>query len=263
MPILFDRPLKQIKETEPNAEVERASISASEAKEAAAAKLASHVGLKKDAVVVSAVRKMYVPTFRIWLDVAGDTHKFEVDALLGVPQGLEGLPAKPETFDHSLRSTLDKMKNPAGWVDLVKSLFSPTGSPYSRYLILGVIILVLLVIVGSRQGLLASGGGVECGLDEAYLGAKPFLVGERPVAPALGANNTVFVQGTCFFQNKGSKPANMVARMTIKSGPRIVAAESVAVTQLPVSDVKSEKPFELRWDDSEPRDVTFQYERLV
>lgn len=262
VPILFDRPLKQTKETEPKADVERASIAMSEAKDAAAAKLASHVGLKKDSVVVSAVRKIYVPSFRIWLDVAGDTRKFEVDALLGVPQGLEALPARPETFNDSLRNTLDKMKNPAGWVELIKSLFSPTATPYSRYMILGVIVLVLIVVIGSRQGLLVSGGGVECLLGDAYLGPKP-LFGERAVVPALGANNTVFIQGTCFFQNQGKKPANMVVRLTVKSGPSILAAESVAVTQLPVSQSKTEKAFELRWDASEPRDVTFQYERLV
>src|SRR3989338_3721390 len=48
VPYLMDRPLKKLKESEDKAEVEPTAISEKEAKDAASAKLASHVGLKKD-----------------------------------------------------------------------------------------------------------------------------------------------------------------------------------------------------------------------
>ncbi len=262
IPELFERPLKKVSETEGKAEVEKTAISEGEAKEAAAAKLASHVGLKKDAIVISAVKKVYVPTFRIWVDVAGDTRKFEVDALLGVPVGLEQLPQKPPAWNDSVGGVVDKLKTPAGWSELFKSLLSPQN-PQARYILLGVVIIVLLVFVGMRQGILL-GGGVTCALDKKFLGNAPFLgLGKPAVVPAFGENNTVFVQGTCFLKNDGSKPVSMVLRVSILSDKQFLASESVAAPEVPPSAVPTEKTFELRWPDSAPRDVTFEFQRII
>ncbi len=147
VPILFERPLKTLKQTEENAVVEETAISTTEAKDAAASKLAAQVGLKKDTIAVSAVKKIYVPAFRIWIDVAGDTHKFEIDALLGAPSGLEILPPKPHHPTDDVKSVLNKMKSPQGWIDLFKSLFTGGGSPTQRYIALGIVVIILLFLV--------------------------------------------------------------------------------------------------------------------
>jgi len=263
IPVLTERPLKTTKQAEDTAEVEATSITPSEAKDAASSKLAAQVGLKKDTIAVSAVRKIYVPAFRIWIDVAGDTHKFEVDALLGVPQGLDVLPQKPHTAQDDLRAVLDKMKSPKGWSELIGGLFSPGGGP-QRFLILGVIVLILLVLVLSRQGILG-GGSVNCAADDTFLGPKPFLgIGKQALAPEYGVNNTLFLQGTCFFVNSGQKATNMIANVYLKAddGKRIVALQSVSAVGVPPGTTPVEKPFELRWP-SEGEDVEFSFERVV
>ncbi len=261
VPILFERPLKTTKQAEDKAEIESTAISGAEAKDAAAAKLASQVGLKKDTIAVSAVKKVYVPTFRIWIDVAGDTHKFEVDALLGAPSGLEALPQKPHTAQDDLRGVMDKLKSPKGWAELFGGLFSPSGGP-QRFLILGVIVVILLFLVLGRQGIL-SGGSATCTVDDNYLGPKAwFGLGQAPLAPDLGSNNTAFVRGTCDFLNSGSKATNMIVNVFVKTGPRIVALSSVSAVGVPPGTTPVNKEFELRWQP-EGDEVEFSFERVV
>ncbi|MBI2446029.1 hypothetical protein HYV43_06590 [Candidatus Micrarchaeota archaeon] len=261
VPVLFERPLKTTKQAEDSAEIESTAISASEAKDAASSKLAAQVGLKKDTIAVTAVRKIYVPAFRIWIDVAGDTHKFEIDALLGVPTGLEALPQKPHTAQDDLRAVLDKMKTPKGWGELFSGLFSSGGGP-QRFLLLGVVVLILLILVLSRQGILG-GGTVSCTVADDFLGPKPFLgLGKQPLAPEFGANNTLFVQGTCNFVNSGQKATNMIANVYAKAGVRIVALQSVSAIGVPPGTTPVEKPFELRWQP-DGEEVEFSFERVV
>lgn len=261
VPILFERPLKTTKQAEDKAEIEATAITAAEAKDSAAAKLASQVGLKKDSIAVSAVKKMYVPAFRIWIDVAGDTRKFEVDALLGAPTGLEALPQKPHTFQDDLKSVLDKLKTPQGWAELFGSLFSPSGGP-QRFLVLGGIVVILLFLILGRQGLLG-GGSVNCIVDANYLGSSPLLgLGKTPLAPELGANNTIFLRGTCNFVNSGQKSTNMIANVYAKAGKRIVALTSVSAVGVPPGTQPVIKEFELRWKP-ESEEVEFSYERVV
>ncbi len=261
VPILFERPLKTTKQAEDKAEIESTAITAAEAKDAAAAKLASQVGLKKDTIAVSAVKKVYVPSFRIWIDVAGDTHKFEVDALLGAPSGLEALPQKPHTAQDDLRAVMDKLKTPKGWSELFSGLLSPGGGT-QRFLVLGVIVVILLFLVLGRQGILG-GGTLTCNVDDNYLGPQPFLgLGKAPLSPELGTNNSVFVRGTCDFVNSGQKAANMIANVYIKTGPRIVALSSVSAVGVPPGTQPVIKEFELRWQP-EGEEVEFSYERVV
>lgn len=261
VPILFERPLKTTKQADDKAEIEATAISSAEAKDAAAAKLASQVGLKKDTIAISAVKKIYVPEFRIWIDVAGDTRKFEVDALLGAPSGLEALPQKPHTVQDDLKSVMGKLKSPQGWAELFGGLFSPSGGP-QRLLILGAVIVILLFLVLGRQGILA-GGTVTCTVDDAYLGPKPlFGFGKAPLSPELGSNNTVFVRGTCEFVNSGQKAANMIANVYIKAGQRIVALSSVSAVGVPAGTQPVIKEFELRWQP-EGEEVEFSFERVV
>ncbi len=263
IPVLSERPLKTTKQAEDTAEVEATAVTASEAKDAASSKLAAQVGLKKDTIAVSALRKIYVPAFRIWIDVAGDTHKFEVDALLGVPQGLEALPAHPHTAQDDVKAVLDKMKSPKGWSELIGGIFSPGGGP-QRYLLLGAVVLILLVLVLSRQGILG-GGAITCTVGDEFLGPKPFLgIGKQALAPEFGTNNTLFIQGNCEFVNSGQKATNMIVNVYAKAddGKRIIALQSVSAIGVPPGTTPVEKPFELRWP-SEGDDVEFSSERIV
>lgn len=269
IPYLMDRPLKKVKETEGKAEVEPTAISEKEAKETAAAKLASHVGLKKDSIHVSAVSKLYIPTYRVWVTVAGDERKVEVDALMGAPTGLDDLPEVTKSFDQSVKTVLEKMKSPQGWMDLFKNIggiFAPGGSPLVKYGVLAVVILVLIFLIGRNQGILGGSSVLTCAPDEEFLGTPSFLglFGERPVLPAISSNRTFFVRGTCLFENKGQKEIPLVvARVIIKRGDVILALDNPAVRSLVPGTVPSEKRFNLSWQEDTLYPVKFEYEKGI
>jgi hypothetical protein len=99
VPVLLERPLSKTKSTsEMKAEVEPAAVSQNEVRDAAAAKIAGQAGVKREAIAISAVSKIYVPFFRIWVNVANESYKCDVDACLGSVTGLEALPKREKTW---------------------------------------------------------------------------------------------------------------------------------------------------------------------
>ena len=128
IPYIIDRPLTKTKTPSEGGEIEETAISLVEAKEATKDKIASQTGLPREKVSVSAFVKVYVPFFRIWLEVMHQPMKVEVDALMGNPLGLEGLPHREKTWGEATSETLDRLKTPQGWVDLTGKLIgSLTG----------------------------------------------------------------------------------------------------------------------------------------
>ncbi|MFH1442986.1 MAG: hypothetical protein ABIG96_03040, partial [Candidatus Micrarchaeota archaeon] len=118
IPQLMERPLKKTKSGEEGAEVEDTAISPSEAKEAAKEKIAAQTGLKSEMVSVSAFTKIYIPFFRVWMEVGRSPMKIDVDALMGYPLGIENAPERQKTWGEATGETLSKLKSPSGWVEL-------------------------------------------------------------------------------------------------------------------------------------------------
>ncbi len=128
IPFLLERPLKKTKTTGEGAEVEETAISPSEAKETAREKIAAQTGLNKEMVAVSAFSKVYIPFFRVWLEVAHHPLKVEVDAFTGTPMGMEGLPEREKSWGEATSETLSKLKSPSGWAELTgKAVSSLSG----------------------------------------------------------------------------------------------------------------------------------------
>jgi len=151
VPIILDRPIKRSKTAQEGAEVESTSVSQHEAKDTAAMKIAAHVGgITKDMIAVSALNKIYVPFYRVWVNVADDTYKIEVDAAMGAPMGLDDIPTRQKGWDEATSETIDRMKSPKGWAELgaktagVAVGATKPGGENTRYIILGLVILVLL-----------------------------------------------------------------------------------------------------------------------
>jgi len=281
IPILFERPLKKTRITPEGVEVEvePTSIDAREAKSVAQSKVAAHVGLKPENISVSAFTKYYVPFYRIWVDVANDSYKIDVDACLGAPLGVEQIPERPKTWEEATGETLQKLKTPKGWIELGGKVFSRGESTAAsaaetagggrklsfKYLALGAIIVILLFFLLSRQ--LGGGVTVSCKVYQDFLGEPPFLgFGEQPLEPKIGRDGKLFIKGECELNNQGSQTTSVVVQTRVKkkSNPNeILGLNLTMAPQLPPSSGRpSVKEFMISWDGVRDDDYKFEYEKL-
>ncbi|PIO06345.1 hypothetical protein COT29_01520 [Candidatus Micrarchaeota archaeon CG08_land_8_20_14_0_20_59_11] len=269
VPVILDRPIKRSKNAQEGAEVESTNVTQHEAKETAAMKIAAHVGgITKDMIAVSALNKIYVPFYRVWVNVADDTYKIEVDAAMGAPAGLDEIPTRKKGWDEATSETIDKMKSPKGWVELgaqtagAAAGAAKPGGENTRYLIMGAVILVLLWFVFGR----GSAGDVSCALDDNYLGTPSLfgIWGSRPVEPAYGINRTLYVRGECDITNTGKEklPAVIVS-VAVKAGGVPVIRNTIVARDIPsTTGMPTQKKFELNWTDTGATDFSFEYEKL-
>lgn len=200
VPFMLDRPLDRVRETEDNAEVEATTIPAEEVKTIAAIKVAASVGTKKDSVVVSAVSKLYAASYKIWVNVADDTFKIEIDASLGAPKGFEAIPKREKKWEEVTEETLVSMKSPKGWFDLfgqlikgVPDILSAKGGPVQALISTPAgraIILVAVVLALAYFAFLAPRTGNTCVADDGF----PLVI-----------RNTMWLNGTCTINNPGNK----------------------------------------------------------
>lgn len=275
VPMLLDRPVKRVRETPQGAkpEIEQTAVSFNEVKSAAATKVAAHAGLKPEQVSISAVSKVYVPSYRIWVDVAGDTFKFEIDAALGFPTGFEAVPKRQQAWDEATKETLDKMKSPKGWVDLASraagSATAVAGEAAKgddqgkmvRYAILGLVILALLwMVFGGLQG---GSEKVSCELNSAFLTKAGWFGLVAPsVRPATNASS-YYVQGTCSFVNEGSRENAVITAQVHVNDKKTglpVAVGIVNAVPPAKSSTATVKNFELDWNETSS--VTFGFEKV-
>jgi hypothetical protein len=286
IPILFERPLKKTRTTAEGveAEVEPTSIDPREAKSVAQAKVAAHVGLKPENISASAFTKYYVPFYRIWVDVAGDSYKIDVDACLGAPLGLEQVPERPKTWEEATGETLQKLKTPKGWVELGGKALGAGGAAAEgaagaagitgegggrklpvKYLAFGAIIIILLIFLLSRQ--VGGGVGVSCTVNGDFLGEPPFLgFGEQQLEPRVGRDGKLFIEGECSLNNQGGQSASVVVQTRVKrkSNPNeILGLNLTMAPQLPPSGERPTlKNFVISWQGDRDGDYKFEYEKL-
>lgn len=282
VPYILERPSKKSNQTEEGAEVEvlPTAISRPELNDVGATKVAAHAGLKKDAVSISAATKYYIPSYQVWVDVAGDSFKIDIDAILGNPQGAEAIPERKKGWNEAADETVRKMKTPSGWMELIGKTFSmllgagksaATGggsegkglqSPLLRYVVLGLIVLGVawfFFFRGSTQG------SVDCSLNPGYYNAPEwFGLGAKTVKPSITTQGKLSVQGTCNFYNPGTEDiASMVAIVKLTSNDREVAQNTSFVGLLsPTGKTPTRKAFEIVWEGSPTQKYYFSYCRL-
>ncbi|MFH1056767.1 MAG: hypothetical protein V1717_03165 [Candidatus Micrarchaeota archaeon] len=279
IPYVIERPLKKMKETEEGfeAEVLPTSVSKNELSDVAATKVAAHAGIKKDMVAISAPTKFYVPSYQIWVDVAGDSFKIDVDALLGNPFGAEAIPERPKGWSEAAGETVEKMKKPSGWIELFgKALGSLSGmakpgggggnaqAPWLKYALLGVIVLALAYFVFFR----AQGGGqgsVTCDLFSRYYHPAEWLgLGAKPVKPRVLPEGMLSVEGQCSFSNPGKEDiASIIALARINvDGVAIAQNSSFVGLWPPTGKTPTIKTFEIVWPGSNRQKYSFSFCRL-
>ncbi|NUN11871.1 hypothetical protein HUU53_04490 [Candidatus Micrarchaeota archaeon] len=274
IPMLLERPLTKTKQTDEavQAEVEPTSINLAEAKTISSIKVAAFAGLKPEQVNTSAFTKLYVPTYRVWASVAGNDVKLEIDAALGAPFGLEQIPGKPKGWNDAVGDTLNKMKSPTGWMDLISktigSVFGGAvkGDKNSRNLLLIMAVVLLAGFFLFREGFNTGSVQLECHPYEQYLGPKPFLgLGERKINPAI-VGSKLEIKGDCNFLNTGKESTTSTAQVKIVVGEQPFGFGSVTALNLPPQDsggIPSTKNFTIQWDGSPFENYKFVYEKVI
>lgn len=278
VPVLLERPFEKTKKTDEkagDAEVEGTSVSRAEAERVAPGKVAAQVGLKKDSVAVSALSKYYIPYFRVWVVVPpdeGDTYKLSVDALLGIPQGLDALPAKggQKGWGEDTEVTLEKMKSPQGWVQLLGATFNAiaSGSIFSSRPAMFAL-LALVVVVGALFFLGQAAIKIDCKPSADLVGEKPFMSslgfgGDNPVSPKLNRAGQLYVNGVCEFKNSGKDAVPVCAKVILRQAGRDTAFfNSTCIGNLQPSETPAQKEFTITWDGRGGGEYALRYERFV
>ncbi len=268
VPVLLERPLAKTRETsEAECEVEPTSISPSEAKEAAQAKVGAQLGVKRDFVAISAVSKFYAPAFRVWVNVADDQFKIDVDACLGAPSGLDAIPARQKGWEEATAETIEKMKSPSGWADLAGRVASGAGKaggtakgPAPKPAIW--LILILVIVAAFALGLFG-GKTTEntCALDKAFVEEKTVWLfsKETSVKPGIDAANKSikFVEGKCLLLNKARQEQRLCMRenvYAVMGGKEFLRANNFTDAFAPAYDPSVNqtiaKPFRVEWDET-------------
>ncbi len=283
VPYLLERPTKKTNQTEPEvqSEVLPTAISKSELNDVAATKVAAHAGLKKELVSVSAATKYYIPSYQVWVDAANDSFKIDIDAVLGNPQGIEAIPQRPKGLGEAAGETVNKMKTPAGWMELIgKTIAVITGAakgaggqggsgpkalqtPWIRYALLGLVVLALAYFVFFRT---SNQGTVSCDLFQRYYNPPElFGLGAKTVRPSITQEGKLLVEGQCAFTNPGAEdiPA-IIALVKINSASGTTVAQNSSFVGLlsPTGKTPSLKTFTIEWEGSRSQKYYFAYCRI-
>ncbi len=264
VPVLLERPIQKAKKTAEGveAEVEPTNIKESEVDKVASVKISNMLGAKRENIVISAVSKIYVPFFRLWIDVAGDSFKIEIDGALGYPTGLDAIPKREKTWDESTGETIKKMQSPAGIVQLagatggevVKSIGGKGDNKYVQWAIIAVVILVVGYFVLQQFN-----AKIDCNPDDDFLSKPQFfgLIGARKLAPQELEQDVLYVRGKCQISSRDADKY-ILAQISVKKGGFPIASELVNATTR--ADGPVTRSFEIQW----PRDdQTGDYELAV
>lgn len=264
VPMLLDRPLNKTKNTAENAEceVEPTSVDRKEVERVAQARVAAQLGVKKDQVSVSAFQKIYVPFYRIWLSVDGMPYKAEVDGCLGATFGLEGVPQKQKGMDEVTKETIEKMKSPAGWIDLIgrtgsaitggltgKSAPIPGLGKAGVWLILVAIIILVFVLANPLGGKSA----MSCQLNDEFYKTDINLIVYKfqTIVPGYD-DGTRYVDGTCKFTTKNTAGEQVCPQVYLRLDGQDTfrkSATDLCGTKVAAGDYATLKDFRIEWPD--------------
>ncbi len=270
VPVLMERPISREKKTPEgmNVDVEPTNIKMSEVEKVATVKIANVLGAKRENIVISAVSKIYIPFFRMWIDAANDSFKIEVDGCLGYATGAEVIPEKQKTWEESTATTLEKMRSPSGLMQLLNATFSEigkliagkgsTGGPTKQLQWIAILAVIVIVAFFIYQQF---GTSVQCTVNEDFLSRPQFfgLIGERSLYPQELEDGVLFVEGTCKFSSRGNN--FIIGTVYVNKGDFPVASTTVNAT---TEGREVEKTFQVSWPrDETPGKYSLTFEKIV
>jgi hypothetical protein len=141
-------------------EVEKPTITDSEIKNVAKVKIAGQVGIGKEGVVVSGLKAVYLPVWRVFASIKGKgTYRIDIDGLMGLPFNYQQVPERERGVLEITQETLEELKNPNAWGKYAKKAIGlvekkgkgETQSVIQKIgmekIILGVIAIVVFIIL--------------------------------------------------------------------------------------------------------------------
>jgi len=104
-------------------EVVNSLISEEEANELLPMKLSIKFDIPKENVFVTGLRGLYVPEWRLIVEVETKTYGFTVNAVTGKIDGAEKIPVKEKPWNEVIGETLVELQNPGAWVKYSSATF--------------------------------------------------------------------------------------------------------------------------------------------
>ncbi len=249
--MLLDKPFPKVSEIEDKSEVEATIIKEPEIKETAQIKVMTQVGVKREAINITTISKVYLPFHRFWLSFQGRPLKVEIESAMGIPFGLEVIPPREKTWSEETGETVQKMSNPAGWFDLVGqsfsellSFFSPKkpsgqgGAPAPKGPGISSLVVLLVLAVVIVAGFFAFGFVYAAKLDSCQVnGVK-----------SVGTIH--FVNDKCFFTNPAFEPSRVALVITVTDASNGIVQKNVRVVNLPASAYRVEFPVDFSFEST-------------
>ena len=146
--LVEERPINFRKEIEGEFELLKPAITKEEAKEVARIKISSNLGVKKENVVISGITLYYWPIWSVWVSIAGDDKKLDIDGVFGTPLNFEDIPEREPTWGESAKHVFSKMKRPSGWFELSKKTYKtimPEEERHRYYIVIAILVILILL----------------------------------------------------------------------------------------------------------------------
>lgn len=261
--ILLERPIKKVNSTPPdmNVDVESTTINLNEVKDIAVNKIIGQTGSKKEMITISAISKTYVPFYRVWVEVADNDYKIEVDGCLGTPFGLDSIPEREKTWEESAKETIKKMQTPAGIADLAGKTIKEAGGglskgkPESKYLIW--IVLVVIIIAAAYFYLNQAKGSISCTAGNQFVKSSLFGLQTTIIPGSVG--NESFLSGSCTLSSNKQLQHVIVNAFVTSNGVRI-ASQNLNISTVYATPVTV--PFNINFTPSNGGNYNVQGEIL-
>lgn len=118
MRVIESQPVETEKEISHSIEfdAEKLTITKDEIKNVSKVKIAGQVGIGKEGVVVSGLKAVYLPVWRVFTSIKGKgTYRVDIDGLMGLPFNYQQVPERERGVLEITQETLEELKNPSAW----------------------------------------------------------------------------------------------------------------------------------------------------
>jgi hypothetical protein len=117
---------------EQECEIQKARLTAEEAKQLAQVKMAAQLSLGKDNVIISALELIYAPFWVGAVKIAEQEYSVQANAVSGALAGLEELPARGKSYGELTKETLSELKDPFAWIKYSVSIIVDSAKWFAR-----------------------------------------------------------------------------------------------------------------------------------
>lgn len=145
-------------------EVDKPTITEEDIKSVAKVKISGQVGIGREGVVVSGLKAVYLPVWRVFTSIKSKgTYRIDIDGLMGLPYNYQQVPERERGILEITQETLEELKDPSAWGKYAKKAIGMVekkgkGETESivqkigieKLILAGVGIVVFIILLASR-----------------------------------------------------------------------------------------------------------------